>query len=51
MKRTKQSYQQESELWFHDVLRAAGQPYCEKEVAHLVRFNKKHSANKLTVLN
>lgn len=41
-------YEKEPELWFHDVLRADGQPYCEKEVAYLVKFNKKHTTEKLT---
>lgn len=44
-------YEQEPELWFHDVLRADGQPYSEKEVAYLVRFNKKHAADKIEALN
>ena len=37
-------YETEPELWFHDVLRPNGQPYCKKEVAYLVRFNKKHAS-------
>ncbi|MBC7422719.1 MAG: cellulase family glycosylhydrolase [Ferruginibacter sp.] len=36
-------YEKEPELWFHDVLRADGKPYCEKEAAYLMRFNKKHA--------
>ena len=36
-------YEKEPELWFHDVLRADGKPYCKKEVAYLMRFNKKHA--------
>ena len=36
-------YEKEPELWFHDVLRSDGQPYCHKEVAYLAKFNKKHA--------
>ena len=36
-------YKKEPELWFHDVLWPDGRPYCKKEAAYLVRFNKKHA--------
>lgn len=36
-------YEKEPELWFHDVFRPDGQPYCQKEVAYLLKFNKKHA--------
>ena len=36
-------YEKEPELWFHDILRADGKPYCVKEAAYLTRFNKKHA--------
>ncbi len=32
----------EPQLWFHDVFKADGQPYDEKEVAYIVRFTRKH---------
>ncbi len=38
-----QQYEQEPEVWFHDVFRANGEPYCKKEIAYLVRFNRKNA--------
>ena len=37
------TYETEPELWFHDILRPDGKPYCEKEAAYLISFNKKHA--------
>ena len=36
-------YEKEPDMWFHDVFRANGKPYCEKEVAYLIKFNKRHA--------
>jgi hypothetical protein len=35
-------YENEPELWFHDVFRPDGQPYDEKEVQYIVKFTRKH---------
>jgi hypothetical protein len=35
------TYEQEPELWFHDILRKNGEPYDEKEVAFLKVINRK----------
>ena len=37
------TYETEPELWFHDILRPDGKPYCEKEAAYLIRFNREHA--------
>ena len=36
-------YVAEPKMWFHDVYRSNGEPYCKKEVAYLTKFNKKHA--------
>ena len=36
-------YEKEPEMWFHDVLRPDGKPYCPDEVAYLTSFNKTHA--------
>jgi hypothetical protein len=40
-----QPYTAEPSVWFHDVLRTNGEPYDKKEVAYLVKFNRKNIKN------
>lgn len=42
-----QPYQAEPALWFHDVFRSNGEPYDKKEVAYIIRFNKKNAKEAL----
>ncbi|MDN3656162.1 cellulase family glycosylhydrolase [Ferruginibacter paludis] len=37
-----QPYTTEPPIWFHDVLRTNGEPYDKKEVAYLIKFNRKN---------
>ncbi|MCW3094286.1 MAG: glycoside hydrolase family 5 protein [Ferruginibacter sp.] len=37
-------YEKEPARWFHDIFKPDGQPYCEREVAYISKFNNKNKA-------
>ena len=45
-----QPYEKEPEVWFHDVFRSNGEPYDKKEVAYIIRFNKRNVRESLQLL-